>query len=99
MTEEHATTQPPAGGSALPRTVNDTTEETRKPPADEEAERSAKRPSRTKLHKAIMRSLGDVREAQATLYDPKRRRFDCCRGFEWYMHEPAVFDHEEECKI
>ncbi|XBH61556.1 hypothetical protein VPH35_115968 [Triticum aestivum] len=96
MTEEHATTQPPAGGSALPRTVNDTTEETRKPPADEEAERSAKRPSRTKLHKAIMRSLGDVREAQATLYDPKRRRFDCCRGFDWDMGEPAVFDHEEE---
>ena len=25
--------------------------------------------------------------------------YDCCRGFDWYMREPAVFDHEEECKI
>ncbi|KAF7083576.1 hypothetical protein CFC21_087352 [Triticum aestivum] len=89
-------TQPPAGGSPLPRTGNGTTEETRKRPADEDAERSAKRPSAKKLHKEIMRSLGDVREAQATLYNPKRRRFDCCRSFEWYMREPAVFDHEEE---
>ena len=99
MADEHVMTQPPAGGSPLPRTGNSTTEETRKRPADEDAERSAKRPSAKRLHKEIMRSLGDVREAQATLYDPKRRRFDCCRGFEWYMREPAVFDHEEECKI
>jgi hypothetical protein len=39
-----------------------------------------------------------VREEQATLYDPKRRRFRCCRGFDQYVCEPAVFDHEEECK-
>ncbi|CAN6292189.1 unnamed protein product [Urochloa humidicola] len=40
--------------------------------------------------------LIDVREEQATLYDPKRRSFHCCRGFERYVCEPAVFDHEEE---
>ncbi|XBH61549.1 hypothetical protein VPH35_115964 [Triticum aestivum] len=88
MADEHVTTQP-SGGSPLSRTGNDSS--THKRPADEPTPESS-----TKRYKEIVRSLGDMREAQATLYDPKRGCFDRCRGFRWYRRDPAVFDHDEE---
>lgn len=76
-----------------------------KRPAEDDAEgsASAKRPkpppSPTEWWKdETTASLIGVREEQATLYDPKRRNFRCCRGFDRNVCEPAVFDHEEECK-
>ncbi|WVZ66140.1 hypothetical protein U9M48_015412 [Paspalum notatum var. saurae] len=49
--------------------------------------------------------LHDVREEQATLYDPKLRRFHLCRGFGHHVmtsssRHGAVFDfdNDEECK-
>ncbi|XBH77177.1 hypothetical protein VPH35_103689 [Triticum aestivum] len=88
MADEHVTTQP-SGGSPLSRTENDSS--THKRPADEPTLESS-----TKRYKEIVRSLGDMCEAQATLYDPKRGCFDRSRGFRWYRRDPAVFDHDEE---
>lgn len=75
-----------------------------KRPAEDDAEESAKRPkqppSPTKWREddeAAVLLLG-VRQEQATLYDPKRGSYLCCRGFDSFVCEPAVFDHEEECK-
>ncbi|RCV41300.1 hypothetical protein SETIT_9G124700v2 [Setaria italica] len=74
-----------------------------KRPAEDDAEgsASAKRPkpppSPTEWWKdETTASLIGVREEQATLYDPRRRNFRCCRGFDRNVCEPAVFDHEEE---
>ncbi|CAN6309682.1 unnamed protein product [Urochloa humidicola] len=74
----------------------------KRPAEDDAAEGShAKRPkpppspAKWWKDKATTLLIG-VRQEQATLYDPKRRSFRCCRGFERYMREPAVFDHEEE---
>ncbi|CAL4935487.1 unnamed protein product [Urochloa decumbens] len=87
---------------------DDAAEEMQRPikrPAEDDAEGSsesdAKRPkpppspTRWWEDKATTLLIG-VREEQATLYDPQRRGFHCCRGFERYVCEPAVFDHEEE---
>ncbi|CAL4918601.1 unnamed protein product [Urochloa decumbens] len=66
--------------------------------SESDAKRPKPPPSPTKWweDKATALLIG-VREEQATLYDPKRRGFHCCRGFERYVCEPAVcFDHEEE---
>ncbi|GJM96342.1 hypothetical protein PR202_ga13167 [Eleusine coracana subsp. coracana] len=46
--------------------------------------------------KEVRSSLLDVREEQATLYDPKNRSFCCCRGDCGPPYD--VFDYEEECE-
>ncbi|CAL4918600.1 unnamed protein product [Urochloa decumbens] len=108
--EEHpvvASQAPGGGGATLPRTgmENDAAEEMQRPikrPAEDDAEGlDAKRPKPPPSpikwweDKATTLLIG-VRQEQATLYDPKRRSFHCCRGFERDVCEPAVFDHEEE---
>ncbi|CAL4943943.1 unnamed protein product [Urochloa decumbens] len=106
--EEHPVVASHApGGATLPRTAmeNDAAEEMqrqiKRPPEDDAKGSDAKRPkpppSPTKWweDKATTLLIG-VRQEQATLYDPKRRSFHCCRGFERDVCEPAVFDHEEE---
>ncbi|CAL4935482.1 unnamed protein product [Urochloa decumbens] len=106
--EEHPVVASQApGGATLPRTAmeNDAAKEMqrqiKRPPEDDAKGSDAKRPkpppSPTKWweDKATTLLIG-VRQEQATLYDPKRRSFHCCRGFERDVCEPAVFDHEEE---
>lgn len=70
---------------------------------DDTTEDSAKRlkpsPGRTWSREDEAKALLlRVREEQATLYDPERRDYRCCRGFCYRTCEPSVFDHEEECK-
>ncbi|KAL6637686.1 hypothetical protein ACP70R_025258 [Stipagrostis hirtigluma subsp. patula] len=98
MADEHAVPNLP-GGNPLPRTGRDSTEEEKQKhrPAEaaeaEDEEGPAKRPkplppppSPTKSWKDKARSLlFELRAEQATLYDPKTRSVDCCRGFNWYM--------------
>nr|CAB3493549.1 unnamed protein product [Digitaria exilis] len=72
-----------------------------KRPAEDDEEGSAKRPktppSPTKWWEdEATVSLLRVRQEQATLYDPKLGSYLCCRGFDSFVCEPAVFDHQEE---
>ncbi|RLN40280.1 hypothetical protein C2845_PM01G31110 [Panicum miliaceum] len=76
--------------------------QTKRPAEDDGAEGSAKRPKPPPSpaewwEDRATALLRGVREEQATLYNPKRRGFRCCRVFNYaYACEPAVFDHEEE---
>ena len=101
--------QPPGGATTLPRTAmeEDAAEEeqrqTKRPAEDDGAEGSAKRPKPPpsptewwEADTATAELVHGVREELATLYDPKRRGFLCCRAFGGYACDPTLFDHDEE---